>query len=306
MTAGDRLSPQPGAVVLNPSASELGKRHAVLWGRGRRYRVEDFPGPLSIKTVTRGSALWETAGGRFPLDSGRALILNEGRRYSIAIDSREIVETFCVFFRRGFAGEALRARSAPAMTLLDDPAPGKAAEPEFPETLLARDRGLIAEMDRLRTALSGADPSELYLEDRMLALLSWLLRAKEGLQREASRLPAVRSSTRAENHRRLRRARDYMESSLAEPLSLDRIAREACLSPYHFHRLFTEIFRETPHTYLRRRRLERARELLVASDLPVTEICLETGYRSPGSFSNLFRRRYGLAPRQFRRAFRRD
>jgi AraC-like DNA-binding protein len=268
--------------------------------------VADFPGPLSLKSVLAGSALWETARGRFQVDAGHCLILNEGRRYSITIESREEVETFCVFFRPGFVGEVRRARVAPDERLLMDPAPVPGPDPGFPETLLRRDRRLSAELERVRAALASGGPSDFWLEERMLALASWMLQAESGTLRAARRLPALRPATRGENLRRLLRARGFMESSLGESLTLERIARESCLSPYHFHRLFVRLFRETPHAYVRRRRLERALGLLIRGRLPVTEICLEAGFRSPGSFSNLFRSRYGLSPLQFRRASRKN
>jgi AraC-like DNA-binding protein len=78
------------------------------------------------------------------------------------------------------------------------------------------------------------------------------------------------------------------------------VASEACLSPYHFHRLFREVFGETPNKYLQRRRLANARQLLRSTDRTITEICLEIGFDSMTSFSALFRRIYGCSPRQYR------
>src|SRR5262249_15406778 len=82
-------------------------------------------------------------------------------------------------------------------------------------------------------------------------------------------------------------------------------ARVACLSPFHFHRLFARAFGETPHSFVTRMRLDRARALLAADHLPVTEICLAVGYDSLGSFSTLFRSRTGMTPAEFRRTVRR-
>jgi AraC family transcriptional regulator len=81
-------------------------------------------------------------------------------------------------------------------------------------------------------------------------------------------------------------------------------AGAACVSPYHFHRLFHEVFRETPNQYLQRRRLTQARELLKSSDLDVTEISLEIGFESSTSFSALFRRSLGCSPREYRARLR--
>jgi hypothetical protein len=73
------------------------------------YRVRDFAGPLSIKSVRSGEALWETTCGRFPLRPGSYLVVNDGHPYSLTIESARPVETFCLFFRRGLVEDVRRA-----------------------------------------------------------------------------------------------------------------------------------------------------------------------------------------------------
>jgi AraC-like DNA-binding protein len=92
-----------------------------------------------------------------------------------------------------------------------------------------------------------------------------------------------------------------IEGSLDQPLTLEAIAKEAALSPYHLHRSFRRLFRESPHEYWTRRRVERAAALLRSSDMPVTEICFACGFQSLGSFSTLFRQRTGVSPSAFRK-----
>jgi len=105
--------------------------------------------------------------------------------------------------------------------------------------------------------------------------------------------------------RRLCRARDLLAAGYNASIPLDRAAREACLSPYHFQRLFTRTFGETPHRFLTRRRMDEARRLLTAGDLPVTEVCLAVGYSSLGTFSSRFAAATGQSPSDFRRESRR-
>lgn len=88
--------------------------------------------------------------------------------------------------------------------------------------------------------------------------------------------------------RRLCRSRDYLAAQSDQPLRLADAAREACLSPFHYHRLFTRTFGETPHEFLTQRRIDRAKSLLARDQLPVTEICFAAGYESLGSFSSVF------------------
>ena len=105
--------------------------------------------------------------------------------------------------------------------------------------------------------------------------------------------------------RRLCRARDLIAASFSDPITLHRAASEACLSPFHFQRLFARVFGESPHDFLTRRRMDAAQNLLAAGDLPVTEVCLQIGYASIGTFSSRFAARTGQSPSAFRREARR-
>ena len=104
-----------------------------------------------------------------------------------------------------------------------------------------------------------------------------------------------------QTRRVLREARDFMRASYERPLKLPDISAQANLSPYHFLRVYKETFRETPHEFLTRLRLERAKTLLARGSHNVTEACFEVGFSSLGSFSNLFAYRVGLTPSEYRR-----
>jgi AraC-like DNA-binding protein len=96
------------------------------------------------------------------------------------------------------------------------------------------------------------------------------------------------------------RARDAMDRGYAEPLDIAALARIACVSEAHFIRTFRATFGETPHRYLQRRRVERSMFLLRESDRSVTDICLDVGFTSLGTFSRTFREIVGQSPRAYR------
>jgi len=104
----------------------------------------------------------------------------------------------------------------------------------------------------------------------------------------------------SEVHERLCRARTFIDECYDLPLDLDEISKQACLSRYHFLRLFRDAFATTPHQYLIHRRIEKAKELLRSQRLSVTDVCFEVGFQSLGSFSSLFRRCVGDAPVNYR------
>jgi len=105
--------------------------------------------------------------------------------------------------------------------------------------------------------------------------------------------------------RRLCRARDLLAAQYQSQIFLETAAREACLSPFHFHRLFRATFGETPHDFITRRRMDHARRLLASGEMTVTEVCFEVGYSSLGYFSSKFQSLTGAPPTQYQREVRR-
>jgi AraC-like DNA-binding protein len=103
-----------------------------------------------------------------------------------------------------------------------------------------------------------------------------------------------------QTNRRMLRARDAMDRAYAEPLDVPALARIAHVSPAHFARTFRATFGETPHGYLRRRRVERAMFQLRETGHSVTEISYRVGFASPGTFSRTFRDVVGRSPRAYR------
>ena len=104
-----------------------------------------------------------------------------------------------------------------------------------------------------------------------------------------------------ELNRRMLRARDAMDRTYAESLDVALLAGIACVSEAHFIRTFKTTFGETPHRYLQRRRVERAMFLLGQGGLEVTDICLEVGFTSLGTFSRTFRDIVGESPTSYRK-----
>lgn len=110
----------------------------------------------------------------------------------------------------------------------------------------------------------------------------------------------VRSNTLQDYHERLNRVLLFIDQNRGEPLSLDRLAAIACLSPCHFHRIFRAMVGEPLGQYVQRIRLETAAVHLQTSNRSVIEIALDAGYESAAAFSRAFEQRFGLAPTECR------
>jgi AraC-like DNA-binding protein len=100
---------------------------------------------------------------------------------------------------------------------------------------------------------------------------------------------------------RLRRVRDRIDREYARPLNVEALARDAHMSAGHFSRQFREAYGESPYSYLKTRRIERAMSLLRRGDLNVTEVCFEVGCASLGTFTTRFTELVGTSPGAYRR-----
>lgn len=109
------------------------------------------------------------------------------------------------------------------------------------------------------------------------------------------------SPTSADTFARLCRARDRLREVHDRTLTIDEVARDASMSPFQFIRRFTAFFGDTPHQFRIQARVDRARELLALGGHSVTDVCMEVGFSSLGSFSDLFARRVGMPPSAYRR-----
>jgi AraC-like DNA-binding protein len=101
----------------------------------------------------------------------------------------------------------------------------------------------------------------------------------------------------------LRRARDHADRHYADALDLEALAAVAGMSKFHFQRLFTATYGISPAAYVSQRRIERAQDLLRATNLTVTEVCHAVGFSSLGSFSSRFRELVGCSPSEFQRRY---
>jgi AraC family transcriptional regulator len=112
----------------------------------------------------------------------------------------------------------------------------------------------------------------------------------------------AKTKANGEYAQRIDRVIDYLRENLDRPLKLAELAKVACLSEFHFHRIFTAVSGETLNNFTNRLRLEKAARLLRYSEQSLTNIALDCGFSSPATFSRAFRAGYETSPSQFRKS----
>jgi len=259
---------------------------------------------LSIKAFFSGRALYDAGGGTYAVDPRSYLVLNHGQTYTIAIDSPTMVESFCLFFGSGFAEEVYHSLTSRPDRLLAMPELPDNTTIHFFERTYPHDDVLSPALLQLRAAVIRGLPEHAWLTEQFHSTMQRLLQVHFNVYKEVEKLPALRAATREEIYRRLYRAKDYADALFHLPLTINELASVAALSPNHFLRTFKQAFQQTPYQYIVSKRMEQAKELLLHSNLSVTDICFSIGFESLGSFSWLFRRRVGISPEHFRRLMR--
>jgi AraC family transcriptional regulator len=159
-----------------------------------------------------------------------------------------------------------------------------------------RDELVTAVMDRLwREAEQGDAISRLYADGASMLLLA-------ALMRRAKAPPAPIRGGLAPWQ--ARRAMEMIRANVAGEVTLEALAADVNLSPWHFARSFKTSLGVAPHAYQISCRLERAKDLLASTAMPVTEIALEVGYENSQSLARVFRRFLGVSPSEYRRRYK--
>ncbi|MDZ4711698.1 MAG: AraC family transcriptional regulator [bacterium] len=252
----------------------------------------------------KGSENYITPDGKYDVTSGSYLILNEGQKCSGHIEKE--AETFSLYFDPEFANEALRSIVTPGDKLLEHSFIPDNQPVHFLEMLYSHNKILSPVLMKLHLASKVNYDDNDFIKEQFYELIEKMLVVHRNLFEEISKLPPVKLSTKYELYKRVCRAKEYIDSSFSDSLTLENISKEACLSQFHFLRLFKSIYKQTPHQYLTKKRIDRATSLLFTTDMPVTQICFEIGFESVSSFSWLYKKKFGMSPETVREVYRKQ
>ncbi len=162
-------------------------------------------------------------------------------------------------------------------------------------------RTTLNSMNRIAALCRCGEQDDAVYEEELALLYARLITEQLLGETMCLRLPSVKRATRMELGRRVDRARYHILERFSDAeLSLDEIARHACLSKYHLIRTFRACSGCTPMQFLTRVRTDAAHELIRTSSMPIGDIVAAVGYRNRAAFFRAFRNRYGAAPSTIR------
>ena len=290
----ERLKPHPqNAAFRDAFYRRWGVENCIVCGTGRAAEYTPWRQRLSIKLARGGRERYFIDGRSIAVDDDSFLILNDNRVYGSRFDSNSELESFAIFFRPGMAEEILGAVQTSVERALDDGNAAMQHPVEFTEALQPHDSTVSPMLRYIQYGVrSGVDDGDWY-EEQFQFLLARMLTHQRRVTQQLELLPALKSATRREVGRRLALAVDLVHSGYEDDIGLTDMARAACLSKFHFLRLFTELYGLTPHAYLQRKRALAAARLLEEGRHSVTAVTRQVGFNSRATLARQMRR-WGL------------
>lgn len=277
----ERLKPLPGNEAYRREFyRRWGAENCIVCGTGRNAEYALFRQRLSIKVARGGRERYYLDGRSIAVDDDTFLILNDNRIYGSRFESNVDIESYSIFFRPGMAEEVCGALSTPVERALAEGAAGSTRAVEFAESLNPHDN-LVSPVLRYihRGVQTDVDDGGWY-EEQLQFLLERMLAHQRRVAERMQRLPALKSATQREIGRRLALAVDLVHSAYETKIGLADMAEAACLSKFHFLRLFTDLHGITPHAYLQRKRAQAAKRLLDRKALTGAQVARRVGFLS--------------------------
>ncbi|EMR04593.1 AraC family transcriptional regulator [Cesiribacter andamanensis] len=267
----------------------------VLHVRGHQELRPEIEGPYSLFLNLQGYSRVMAGGQWTLLKDDTFLLTNQQQVYSLELDNRKQgTETFNIHFGDAFAREALHSLLHTQGQLLDNPHPDSTRPFQFPNRTHYRSPTFNLLIQRLQRHSTNFH-QETFEED-LYSLFSLLCAGQLKEHRAMQQLGLQKKATRTEIERRLHLAANLIHEAYAEPLSLERLAAAACLSKFHFLRLFRQVFGQSPNQYLQEVRLARTYTLLQNTGYTLSEIADRVGLQSASSLSRLVSQHSGRAP----------
>ena len=277
-----------------------GKVNAILNASETDVEYIPYRQRLSIKACWGGTERYTVDNRALTVDDDNYLIFNDQRTYASAIRSVRPVRTFSIFFRPGFAEEVLGGMLTPQDRILERGGERVSQSVEFSEHLRRHDRLVTPVLRYIAFHVEQGVDDEAWYEEQLSFLLERMLSSHRVTTQAIQSLSASRASKRQELYRRLSWGRDFIHSNYQAQITIDDMAQAACLSKFHFIRLFHALEGVTPYRYLQQKRVAAAQRLLSTTQLTHVEIAEQVGFDHRSTMFRHMRRETGRSGRQLR------
>lgn len=253
---------------------------------------------FAIKYVMDGVERYTLNGSQFPVGPGKYLLSNGAGEGHVEIDERRFVTGICINIVPELLAEIVASRCRPDTAFTDE------ALGQFFSTSLfleqqydAAATHLGAVLCDLHHAILQNDLSrEIVNEEFFYTLSEQIIADQTPVFKKLQAIPSIKAVTKKDLYRRVYRGKELIDALFCHPLTVEAIAKEACMSEYHFFRLFKSVFGQSPNQYMIQKRLQYAHTLLQKERASVSVAAIESGFSDIYAFSKSFKKHFGYSP----------
>lgn len=257
---------------------------------------------FSIKTVFSGNRTFTIGKRQLNLYPESFLVIKEGTAFSSKIDSSVPVNNLSISFSPSFLNDFNRMQKYNHAELLDEPFEnGDLPDFSFMETIYPFSGDMKYNIMHLKDHLEQGTPDDLLINEYLHhCLINYYKVYNKEVIDKSEKLKFLNSSTKVEILKRLTLAKEYIINNYDKGIELEDIARHACLSVNHLLRTFKQAYGQSPHQFLIKTRIDRAKYLLKNTNYTINEVVEIIGFECPSSFIRLFKSLNKLTPGKYR------
>lgn len=257
---------------------------------------------FSLKYVVDKCIYYRVGNKEHVVHGGNFLLACQQPGVNAYFDSKDTVKSICIDICPATVAEALTILITRQNPDFDNYLAHHFATPEFFEVVCPVGSATFGhKLNELMRAISNQQASQLVDKEWFLDLAEQIIFHEYGNYLSLSGIQSVKPGTRKEILRRLTIAKQYMNDDYLHIGEINQVAAHCNMSEFHFFRSFKQAFGTSPYQYLLHKRLELARNLILAGDSSITAIASHCNFPDLFTFSKAFRRHYGVAPSRLSR-----
>lgn len=251
---------------------------------------------FSIRAVYNGYQQYQVENRFYEICQEKFLVVNEGERFEHFVEQENVAEIIIIAFNPRFLEHYLFSINHSEEQLLDRPFENTHASLYFYNSSYEMSVTLDRYLRVLIKDIKSGEKETMYYQQSFYQILEELVKIERIMQQRIFHLSALKKSTQEELYRRLSAGKDFIDAHLNEKLSIERIAKVCCMSPFHFLRSFSRLYKVTPYQYILNERLRKARFMIINTKNDLQEIIEATGFEHKRTFQRAFQKVYGVTP----------
>jgi AraC family transcriptional regulator len=253
---------------------------------------------FAVRCVLEGMESYTFNGQKYDIHAGQYLLSNTASKGYIEVASNEIVKGICISIVPEFLSEVVASICRPDTAFSDAELGQFFSSALFLENQYDVKKTQVGQF--LTNLALSAQKNELNKDELGSAffytLSERIIEDQIPIFKQLQSIPSIKSDTKKELYKRLTKGREFIDTWFLTPLTIESVAKEACMSEYHFFRLFKSVFGLSPHQYILKKRLEYGQNVLLQDKYAVSTAAFESGFSDIFTFSKAFKKHFGYAP----------